>query len=134
MAAFQKGTSGNPAGRPKGVKDRRVKYRELIESHAAKLIKATVAKALDGDMAALRLCLERICPPIKAKDELVHIAELKGNLTSQGQTIITAMGAGTIAPSEAARMLQALAAQARIIEVDELDRRVSALEARRGKN
>ena len=40
------------------------------------------------------------------------------------------MGAGTIAPGEAAAMLSALANHARIQEHDELAQRIAALEAR----
>ena len=42
MARFKKGQSGNRAGRPKGIKDRRVKYRELLEPHAQALVKKAV--------------------------------------------------------------------------------------------
>ncbi len=48
MARFKKGQSGNPAGRPKGIKDRRVKYRELLEQHTPALVSKTVELALGG--------------------------------------------------------------------------------------
>jgi len=31
MAQFKKGQSGNPAGRPKGIKDKRTKFKEAAE-------------------------------------------------------------------------------------------------------
>lgn len=83
---------------------------------------------MGGDTAALRLCLDRIIPTIKAKDEPIVVGSLKGTLTEQGQTIIQAMGNGTLAPSEAAAMLQALVAQARITELDVLEQRLRTLE------
>lgn len=128
--AFKKGQSGNPGGRPRGIKDRRVKYREYLEPHAEDLIKKTVDLALTGDVAAMRLCLERIIPPIKAKGETVNIGTLKGSLTVQGQKIISAMGKGQLTPSEAASMLSTMASQTRIIEADELEKRIAALEAK----
>ncbi len=128
MARFKKGQSGNRAGRPKGIKDRRVKYRELLEHHAPALVDKAVKLALGGDTAALRLCLERIIPTIKAKDEPVMLGSLKGALTKQGQMIVEAMGKGTLAPTEATTMLQALAAQARITELDVLEQRLRTLE------
>ncbi len=128
MARFKKGQSGNRAGRPKGIKDRRVKYRELLEHHAPALVDKAVELALGGDTAALRLCLERVIPTIKAKDEPVMLGSLKGTLTEQGQAIIQAMGKGTLAPTEAATMLQALAAQARITELEVLEQRLRTLE------
>ena len=128
MARFKKGRSGNRAGRPKGIKDRRVKYRELLEPHAKVLVKKAVQLALDGDTTALRLCLDRVIPTIKTKDEPIKLDCLTGTLTEQGQVIIQAMGSGTLVPSEAATMLQALAAQARITELEVLEQRLRTLE------
>jgi len=126
--AFKKGQSGNPNGRPKGVKDRRTKYRDLLEPHAEGLMKKAVDLALGGDTTAMRLCLERVCPAIKAKDEPIKIDGLKGTLAEQGQAIIAALGEGDITPAEAASVLGALSSQARIVEVDELEKRIAALE------
>jgi hypothetical protein len=84
--------------------------------------------ALDGDTAALRLCLERIIPPIRAKDDPVLIPGLKGTLTEQAETVVSAMSAGAITPAEANAVLTGLAAQARIAEIDELEKRISKLE------
>ena len=128
MARFKKGQSGNRAGRPKGIKDRRVKYRELLEHHAPALVDKAVKLALGGNTTALRLCLERIIPPVKTDNEPVELIGLKGTLTEQGQTIIDAMSKGTLAPSEAATVLQALAAQARITELEVLEQRLRTLE------
>jgi hypothetical protein len=128
--SLEKGISGNPAGRPRGIKDRRVKFWELLEPHAPRLIEKVVQFALEGDTTALRLCLERICPPIKAQSEPVKFRTLAGSFAEQGQRIIAAMGKGIVAPSEASAALQALATQARIQEIDELERRVAALEVR----
>jgi hypothetical protein len=63
MAKFQNGCSGNPAGRPKGSRDRRTALRELLAPHAGHLISKAVELANSGDTPALRLCLERILPP-----------------------------------------------------------------------
>ncbi len=128
MARFKKGQSGNRAGRPKGIKDRRVKYRELLEPHAKVLVKKAVQLALDGDTTALRLCLDRIIPTIRAKDEPIAVGSLKGTLTEQGQAIIQAMGSGSLVPSEATTVLHALAAQARITELEVLEQRLRTLE------
>lgn len=130
---FKKGQSGNPRGRPKGIKDRRVKYRELLEPHASELVKKAVELALAGDTTSLRLCLERIVPSIKSQDEPVVLGKLEGTLPEQGSAIVAAMGAGQISPSEAAIMLQALAAQARIVEIDDLEKRVTTLEDKGGR-
>jgi hypothetical protein len=130
MATFRKGASGNPKGRPRGIEDKRLKLRRLLEPHAEKLVQKAVDLALKGDKTALRLCLERIMPPIKPWEEPVELDGFEGELVEQGRSVLKAMAGGEVSPGQAAGMLQALAAQARIVEVDELERRIRALEER----
>src|SRR5829696_7841058 len=110
--AYKKGQSGNPNGRPKGISDKRTALRELLVPHAQALIEKTVELAKGGDTTALRLCLERILAPMRAKDEPVYINPPGNTLTEQAQAIVYASLTGQISPSEAATLLQALAVQA----------------------
>jgi hypothetical protein len=128
--AFEPGQSGNPAGRPPGIKDKRTAMRELLAPHATDLVAKVVELALGGDTSALRMCMDRLIPTIKARDEAVRLSLGDGRLADKGQTVLTALGDGTIAPDVAAAILQAIASQARIVEVDEIERRLAALEAR----
>ena len=130
---FRKGQSGNPKGRPKGIADKRTRYRALLAPHAEALTEKAVELALAGDTTALRLCLERLVPAIRPKDEAV-IFELppEASLTEAGRAILQAAAQGTITPQQAQHLLGALASQARIAEVDELTRRIEALEQATG--
>ena len=49
-------------------------------------------------------------------------------LTAQGQAVLAALADGQLSTSDAVHMLQAIAQQTRIVEADELERRVAALE------
>ncbi len=129
---FKPGESGNPDGRPKGSKDKRTELRNLLEPHAEDLINKAVELAKGGDTTALKMCLDRLVSPIRAKDEKIIIEGLGGKLSEQGQTVIETMGRGDIAPSDATAVLQALAAQARIIEMDDLEKRIERLERKHG--
>jgi hypothetical protein len=61
---FKSGKSGNPLGRPKGSRNKTtVAVEALLEGDAEGIARKAVEKALEGDMAALRLCLERLLPP-----------------------------------------------------------------------
>jgi hypothetical protein len=130
--AYNKGQSGNPKGRPKGIIDKRTALRALLIPHAQALIEKTVELAKGGDTTALRLCLERILAPIRAKDEVVVIEQGGNTLAERAQAIVNAALTGQISPSEAATLLQALATQARVIESEELAARLAALEAKLG--
>ena len=128
--AFKKGESGNPDGRPKGAKDKRTQYRELFDPHADDLIQKAIDLALAGDTACLKMCIDRLVSPFRAKNATVTLDDIEGTLTEKGEKIIMSMGSGELSPSDASSMLSALAAQARIIEIEELEKRVSDLEAR----
>ncbi|KVO84036.1 hypothetical protein WL78_23970 [Burkholderia ubonensis] len=128
MTQFKKGQSGNPAGKPKGARDKRTALRELLQPHAADLVAKAVELAKAGDTTALRICIDRCIPAIKAKDAPVDLPDLTGSLAEQGQAVMRAMAAGRITPDEANAVMQVISAQARIIEVDEFEKRLAVLE------
>jgi hypothetical protein len=129
MAKFRRGQSGNPTGRPKGT-GTAAKMRALLEPHAPRLVEKAVQLALSGDTTALRICIDRLIPAMKLRDEPVLLEGFEGSLTEQGQAVIKGMGGGSIAPGDASEMLRVLASQARIAEIDELEQRINALEDR----
>jgi len=65
---FTKGHSGNPAGRPVGSKNKCTQFRELLEDDLPALASVLRDKALDGDMNAMRLLLERLVPKVQVVD------------------------------------------------------------------
>src|SRR5260370_21672834 len=61
---FEKGRSGNPAGRPRGGRNKATLAAEaLFDSEAEALSRKAVELALGGSEGALRLCLNRIIAP-----------------------------------------------------------------------
>lgn len=128
MTKYTKGSSGNPAGRPKGTTTS-TKIRKLIESQSNEIIDAVIESAKQGDMTAARILIDRICPTLKPQDMPVKLPGLIGTLSEQGAAIIKAMSTGSLTPSEAQTLLTALTNQSKIIEIDELTKRVEALES-----
>ena len=68
MPKFTKGQSGNPAGRPIGSKNKSTQFRELLEDDLPALVSVLRDKALEGDMNAMRLLLERLVPRVQMVD------------------------------------------------------------------
>jgi hypothetical protein len=130
--AFKKGTSGNPAGRPKGIKDRRVTLRERLAKEAGAILGTMIAKARAGDIEAGRFLLGRLLPA--AKDLPVNVNRPGADLASKGDRIIAAMFRGELAPSEAGELIGALERQAKLIDHVDLAERVAKLEARIREN
>ena len=70
-------------------------------------------------------------PRLANVDAPIAIGPLTGDLATQGCTVLEALSAGEITPNQAATIMQAISAQTRIVEVDELERRIAALEEKR---
>jgi len=70
---WRRAESGNPSGKPTGAKDKRAALRTLLEPHAQELVTKAIELAKSGDTIGLRLCLERLIPPVKARDEPVAL-------------------------------------------------------------
>jgi len=62
---FEPGRSGNPSGRPRGSADRRSELRAMLEPHAPALLEKVIQMALEGDLVAMKLCLERCLPSLR---------------------------------------------------------------------
>ena len=124
-----KGSSGNPRGRKPGSGEV-AKLRQGIASKLPDIIKRLVESALEGDVGASRLLLERVIPPLKPTESPVTITMPKNaGLTEQGQAVVTAIAKGEVSPTQGAAMLGGLGVMARIKELDVLEARIAALEA-----
>lgn len=125
---WKAGQSGNPAGRRPGAGDA-ARLRAAIAAHVPDIVMQLVAKAKGGDVAASRLLLERVVPPLRPADESFELALPQGTFTEQGRAVLDAASAGDIPIEQAHALIGGLAGLARLREADELAARVSALEA-----
>lgn len=122
-----------PTGRKKGVPDRRTKLRDLLEPHAPALVERVLAAALDGDMVAMKLCLDRICPTIKPVSQAEGVnVDLSGTPVDQCRAILSAAVSGQIPVEEATQLLAGIANCVKVQEVTEITARLDALEATLG--
>ena len=126
--AWKPGQSGNPAGRQKGAIKAPTKLRHMIDAEGivAKLQEA----ALAGDVQAARTLLERALPVYRASAEPVQLPGLNDALalTDKAHAVLAAVADGSIPPDLGAQLVTAIGTVARVAEVDELTRRIAALE------
>lgn len=123
---FKKGRSGNPGGRPGHVN----KLRAKLAAGSEAVIKIVMDAAKSGDMQACRLILERMVPAIKPVSEPIQFDFSGSTPTEQARSIMAAIAAGDIPPDQGRALIEALASVAKIAELDELSRRLAALEAK----
>ena len=131
--AWRPGQSGNPAGRPKGSGQIGA-MRATIAEAVPELLQTMLQRALDGDVGAARLLLERAVPALKATELPLSLALPDGSLTEQGRAVLSAVAAGDIGPGQGAALIAAVGQLARVAEVDELGRRIAALEGNHGRS
>lgn len=131
MAKFKPGQSGNPAGRKPGIRDRRHDLRDTLKAEAPALVKKCIAMALSGDAAAMKLLLDRCLSPIRPSAAPVQFP-VGDNPTDMARGVLAAAAEGKMPPDVAATLVQAAAALVKVEELDELRRRLEALEAAHG--
>ena len=107
----------------------KIRLRESIAAHLPAIITQLVTKAKEGDAQAARLLLERVLPALKPIEQAVALSLPQGEgITGQGRAIVQAVAEGTLAPGQGAQLLAGLGSLARIVEIDELDARLTKLE------
>lgn len=130
---FKPGQSGNPAGRPIGSRNATTLAVEaLLEGQAEAVTQRVVNAALAGDMAAIKLVMDRIAPPRKSRPiqiSLPSIGDAHGIAQAQA-TVVAAVAGGEITPEEATGLSGLLEGLRRALETGELEARIRRLEGR----
>jgi hypothetical protein len=108
---FQPGQSGNPAGRPRGSRNKATIIAEkVLDDSAGELTRAAIARALDGDPAALRACMDRLAPRLRHRPldfdlpQLVTLADAPPAINAIAQ----GLAHGELDIEEAAVLLRAV--------------------------
>ena len=128
---FRKGRSGNPAGKPKGARHKTTLLAErLMLDDAEAVVKAVVNAAKGGDMTAARLVLDRISPARRDNPVAFTMPEVTSAADAANAmgSILAAVAAGELSPSEGAEVAKLLDAFTRTLEAKEFERRLQALE------
>lgn len=133
---WKPGQSGNPKGKPVGTRNRASLLAEqLIGDEAEKLVRKVINMALAGDSTCLRLCLERLAPPVRERPVRISLPVLAsaGDATSILSELVAGAASGEVLPSEAAAVAGVVESYRRAVETQDLERRVADLERLRVK-
>ena len=101
---FAPGVSGNPAGRPRGSRNKTtIAVEALLEGQAEALTQKAIERALAGDATALRICMDRIAPPRRDRPTPFALPRLKEAADARDAfaAVVRAVAEGELTPSEA---------------------------------
>ena len=134
---FKPGQSGNPEGRKKGSGWICAAREELKKAWDGErpdgrdgIRHKVLEMAKGGDLAAIRIVAERVGPPLKAVEPPVALEMQGETITEKAYSVLTALGDGQLAPGQAAQLISALSALAQVQKVDELSKRLEALDGK----
>jgi hypothetical protein len=132
---FAKGRSGNPAGRPRGSRNRATReMQQLLDGESEALTRKVVALALDGNTTALRLCLDRLLAPRRDRTTPLKLPPVgdAGGLAGAMAAVMGATGKGEISSTEAGGWARLVDIFLKALDAHDFEQRLDALEKRLG--
>jgi len=123
---WTRGQSGNPSGRRRGETPRGA-FRRQVETALPDIVKRLVQEALQGDIPAARLILDRVLPPLRPSGEYIKL-KLPDLPRERAEVFVQAVAAGTLTPDQGATLMHVMDGARALAEHDELLRRLNAIE------
>jgi hypothetical protein len=111
----------------------------LLDGEAETLTRKCVEMALEGDTTALRICMERICPPARERPIDGDAIKLPSSVDAKNAgevfaEIFRAVAGGRVLPGEGAELVKMMNAYLTAREYSELSERIDELEQAAPRN
>ena len=125
MPKFEKGQSGNRAGKKPGTLNRQP---VMLKDASGQILALMIEQALDGNFEAQRFLLDRTLPRMKAVTP-ADAFDLNTNAPrlEQIKVLMQQVANGTLAASTASEVVDMVEASAKIEEIDNLRTELAAL-------
>ena len=116
-------------GRPPGSGFTK-QFRDTVGTNQfQELIRSILDRAMNGDMQAAAILVNRLVPPLKPTADPIRITLPESNHADMANAVLAAVSTGQIAPAEAKTIMELITATVALHQVEELSRRIGALEA-----
>ena len=128
---FEPGQSGNPAGKAKGTRNKvTLAIEALLDGEAEALTRKAIEIAKGGDLAALRLCLDRLAPPRKDRLVMFELPTITcaADAVKASASLVSAVADGDLTPAEAGELGKLIEAYVRALEATDFASRLENLE------
>jgi hypothetical protein len=120
-------------GRPRGSRNKRTVFVELMEDNGEAMIKQCKVLAYKGDPTALRICMDRLIAPCKAPNSRFRLPRVRtpADLTPALTAVSQAVARGLMSAQEGEAMARIIESQRRTMEAGEFEKRIRSLEEAR---
>jgi Family of unknown function (DUF5681) len=128
---FEPGQSGNPAGKARGTRNKvTLAIEALLDGEAEALTRKAIELAKAGDMAALRLCMDRLAPPRKDRLVMFELPTITSaaDAVKASASLVSAVADGDLTPAEAGELGKLIEAYVRALEAADFATRLENLE------
>ncbi|WP_235031469.1 DUF5681 domain-containing protein [Geminicoccus flavidas] len=134
---FQKGRSGNPAGKRRGSRNRATVLLDKIATEQAEaILRAAIDAALSGDSRAQKALLDRIWPIKRSRPIEIDLPSIRtaADATNGIETVIAYVADGRLTVDEGAALAALLETRIRHHAIDEVEARLARLEQEMAKH
>ncbi len=130
---FKKGTSGNPKGRPQGIRNKASQMAEMLFANDVNdICTAIITQAKSGNVQAAKIILDRLLPPRKDSPIKIDLPEIKNStdILRAIECVTQAVANGGISTSEGEALARILEIHTKALNLYELENRLVNLEKR----
>jgi hypothetical protein len=102
----------------------------MFEADCAELVRKLIEVAKTGDVAALRLCIDRICPPQRDRTVAIELPEMTtaADAVAGMGTIMQAIAVGDLGAREASELATVVTGFSQTITTAQLEKRLEDIE------
>ena len=118
-------------GRPPGSRNKVARVcQDTLDSHAETLTKKCLYMAFQGNTTAMRLCMERLTPARRHRTLQFKMPPVRtvADVATASESVLSGVARGLLTPAEGQAFSLMLDGRRRLIETQELDQRLRALE------
>jgi hypothetical protein len=128
--AFQPGNYSHPRGPREARNKTSITLEALLDTEATAITCKVIEKALEGDMAALRLCLDRLLPVRREGPVAFALPKIEtaADALKASSALVAACAEGTLSPREATEIMALIETHIRTLELSEIEARLTELE------
>ncbi|MAO93816.1 MAG: hypothetical protein CMM78_04775 [Rhodospirillaceae bacterium] len=119
------------AGRPAGSRNNATKAMDaMLDGEAEAITRIAIEKAMEGDMTAIKLVFDRVCPAPKSRRVNIALPDTSdaAGIECAHAAVIQAVADGEISPDEGTALAGMLEARRKAVETHDFARRLAMIE------